>query len=138
MRGLAAVLLLSLPAFAFPAAPAAPWISGFWYGQGQPNDRSEMWIAHMGADGSFHAQFRACRKGKAADVTNDGHWSLNGDMETIQIQTVGGQFFPRTDYYAILAHDGKSQTYRYLATGFTYTSKRVDAKFQMPACDLVS
>jgi hypothetical protein len=97
-----------------------------------------MWIAHMGADGAFHAQFRACRKGKAADTVNDGRWSLNGDVETIQIQTVDGQFSPRTDYYAILGHDGKSQTYRYLATGFVYTSKRVDAKFQMPACDLVS
>ena len=133
MRLLAAVLALSLPAQA-----AAPWITGIWFGQGQPNDKSEMWIARMGADGSFHAQFRACRKGKATDVINDGRWSLNGDMETIQIQTVNGQFFPRTDYYAILGHDNKSQTYRYLATGFVYQSKRVDAKFQMPGCDLVS
>ena len=138
MRVLAAVLALSLPAIALPVQLPSPWIAGFWFGQGQPNDRSEMWIAHMGADGGFHAQFRACRKGKATDVTTDGHWSLNGDMETIQIQTVGGQFAPRTDYYAVLSHDGKSQTYRYLATGFVYTSKRVDAKFQMPACDLVS
>jgi len=138
MRVLLAVMALSLPAVALPVQSPSSWIAGFWYGQGQPNDRSEMWIAHMGADGSFHAQFRACRKGKASDTTNDGNWRLNGDMETIQIQTVGGQFFPRTDYYAILAHDGKSQSYRYLATGFVYTSRRVDAKFQMPACDLVS
>jgi hypothetical protein len=138
MRRLAAALLLmTLPALALPVQSPS-WIAGFWFGQGQPNDKSEMWIAHMGADGSFHAQFRACRKGKASDTTNDGNWRLNGDMETIQIQTVGGQYFPRTDYYAILSHDGKSQSYRYLATGFVYTSKRVDAKFQMPACDLVS
>lgn len=133
MRWPAALLLLSLP-----VAAAPPWIAGVWFGQGQPNDKSEMWIARMGADGSFHAQFRACRKGKATDVVNDGHWSLNGDQETIQIQTVNGAFFPRTDYYAILTRDGKSQTYRYLATGFVYTSRRVDAKFQMPGCDLVS
>lgn len=136
MRTIAALLALSL--LALPVQAASPWIRGFWFGQGQPNDKSEMWIAHMGADGSFHAQFRACRKGKATDTVNDGRWSLNGDVETIQIQTVDGQFAPRTDYYAILAHDGKSQTYRYLATGFVYASKRVDAKFQMPGCDLVS
>ena len=92
----------------------------------------------MGADGSFHAQFRACRKGKASDATNDGLWRLNGAMEIIQIQLVNGQFSPRTDYYEILGHDAKSQTYKYLATGFTYKSMRVDAKFRMPGCDLVS
>ena len=134
MRRLAAALML----LAAPVQAASPWITGIWFGQGQPYDKSEMWIARMGADGSFHAQFRTCRKGKATDVINDGTWALNGDLETIQIQTVNGQFFPRSDQYQVLSHDGKSQTYRYLATGFTYTSKRVDAKFQMPACDLVS
>jgi hypothetical protein len=138
MRAVAVLLALSLPALALPFPASQAWITGFWFGQGQPNDKSEMWIAHMSADGAFHAQFRGCHKGKGTDTVNDGRWSLNGDVETIQIQTVGGQFSPRTDYYAILTHDGKSQTYRYLATGFVYTSKRVDAKFQMPGCDLVS
>ena len=136
MRVLAALMLLTLQAAALPAKPT--WIVGTWFGQGQPNDRSEMWIARMGADGSFHAQFRACRKGKATDAINDGTWSIAGDLETIQVQLANGQFLPRTDMYQILAHDQKSQTYKYLATGFVYKSGRVDAKFQMPPCDLVS
>jgi hypothetical protein len=133
MRWLAAVLLLTLPANAAP-----PWITGIWFGQGQPYDKSEMWIARMGADGSFHALFRACRKGKATDAVNDGTWSLNGNTEIIQIQTANGQFAPRTDYYEIQGHDARTQTYKYLATGFVYKSTRVDANFKMPACDLVS
>src|SRR5471032_1887285 len=68
MRWLAVMLM----AMALSAQAGAPWIVGTWYGQGQPYDRSEMWIAQMGADGSFHARFRACRKGKATDATNDG------------------------------------------------------------------
>jgi hypothetical protein len=134
MRRLAAMLM----AIVLPAQAGAPWIVGTWYGQGQPYDRSEMWIAQMGADGSFHARFRACRKGKATDATNDGTWRLDGDMETIQVQLANGQFMPRTDLYQILAHDGKNQTYKYLATGFIYKSVRVDAKYPMPPCDLVS
>jgi hypothetical protein len=136
MRWAAALLLTALPAMALPAQ--TQWMVGTWFGQGQPNDRSEMWIARMGNDGSFHAQFRACRKGKATDGTNDGTWSISGDMETIQVQLANKQFAPRTDYYQVLGHDAKSQTYKYLATGFTYRSTRVDAKYQMPPCDLVS
>lgn len=138
MRLVLALVLMTLPALAAPPAKSNAWMIGTWFGQGQPGDKSEMWIARMSADGSFHAQFRACRKGKAFDSSNDGSWSIMGDQETIQIQMVDGQFFPRTDYYQILGHDAKSQTYKYLATGFTYKSLRVDARFPMPACDLTS
>ena len=131
-------LLLILTLTTVPALAAPSYMIGTWFGTGQPNDRSSMYVDRMRPNGSWRGEYRTCVKGKAEDLVQQGSWSLNGDMETIQIQTVGGQFFPRTDYYAILAHDGKSQSYRYLATGFTYTSKRVDAKFQMPACDLVS
>ena len=39
--------------------------------------------------------------------------------------------------YKILSHDGKSQTYS-LPSGFVFRSKRVDGKFVMPPCELVS
>ena len=39
--------------------------------------------------------------------------------------------------YKILSHDGKSQSYS-LPSGFVFRSKRVDGKFVMPPCELVS
>ena len=92
-----AALLLALSAL--PASAAAPaWIAGSWFGQGEPGDKSEMWLAHMGADGSFRAQFRACRQGKAYDSSfQTGSWSLDGDTETIHIASLDGRPFDRTD-----------------------------------------
>ncbi len=135
-KALLVVLLLA----ASPALAAPPWIAGRWFGTGQPNDKSEMWLEEGGADGSFHVLFRACRQGKASDATNDGHWELNGNAETITVDTVNGGKIapPRIDHYTILSHDAAKQVYRYDPTGFVYTSHRVDAKFQMPSCDLVS
>ena len=37
-----------------------------------------MWLAEAYADGRFHVLFRACRRGKATDMTNDGTWTING------------------------------------------------------------
>lgn len=134
----AALLLLLI---ASPAAAAGPndWMAGRWFGTGQPNDKSEMWLAQAFADGRFHVQFRACRQGKAYDKTNDGTWSLAGAAETISIDTVDGtRLLPRQDHYTILSHDKARQVYRYEGTGFVYTSHKVDAKFAMPDCDLTS
>jgi hypothetical protein len=117
---------------------AAPFLVGTWFGTGQPNDKSEMWIAQMLPNGDFRAQFRACIKGQALDQTNTGTWVLQGDIETISIITIDDQFWPRTDVYKILSHDSQRQTYRYLKTGFVYNSKRVDDKFQMPSCETIS
>lgn len=131
-------ILLAVLLVATPAA-AAPWLVGAWYGQGQPYDKSEMWLAQMLPDGEFRAQFRACIKGKAHDSFDIGSWSLNGDMETIRVVQVNGMAIaPRTDLYKVLAQDGKRQTYRYLGTGFVYHSSRVAPGFQLPDCDLVS
>ena len=128
------LLLLALPASAAPQS----WMVGTWFGSGQPNDKSEMFIAHMLPNGDFAAQFRACVKGKAHDTVNTGNWSLTGDLETITISTVNGQFFPRTDVYKILSHTDRKQTYRYEPTGFVYTSSRVKDNFQMPDCETIS
>jgi hypothetical protein len=134
VRPAALVLLLALGA---PPGPA-PFPVGTWFGQGQPHDRSEMWVARMAAGGGFWVQFRACRKGKSADQFETGRWSLQGGLETIAIATVNGQPQPRQDRYEILHQDGRSQTYRYLRTGFVFTSHRVPDGYKMPRCDLVS
>ena len=73
VRGLAVLLLLpcllSLPAHAFEH-PA--FLTGHWFGLGEPHDRSEMWLAHTGAKGDFSVQFRTCRKGHATDLFQKG------------------------------------------------------------------
>jgi hypothetical protein len=132
--GIAAVLLLDLTV----PASAAPFLVGTWFGTGQPNDKSEMWVAHMLPNGDFRAEFRACIKGQAFDANQTGRWSLAGDMETITLITANGQPYTRTDTYKILFQDGKHQTYRYLKTGFVYNSARVDDKFEMPSCESIS
>lgn len=132
LRPLAALLVLA-------AAPApAPWLVGDWFGQGQPYDRSEMWLAHMKPNGEIQVQFRTCAKGKALDKYEGGWWSLSGNTETIRIVTVNGLIYPRTDTYTILTQNGRKQVYRYQRTGFVYTSSRVDGAFEMPSCEAVS
>ena len=117
---------------------AAPFLIGSWFGTGQPDDKATMWIAHMGADGGFAAQFRDCIKGQPFDEVETGRWRLDGDTETISVQTVNGAALSQEDTYKILSHDGQSQVYRYLRDGFVFTSHRVDDKFEMPSCDAIS
>ena len=119
-------------------ALAAPFLIGTWFGTGQPDDKAAMWIAHMGANGAFAAQFRSCVKGKEMNEVETGRWRLEGDTETINIQTVNGQPWTREDVYKILSHDNQKQVYRYLRDGFVFTSHRVDAKFEMPSCEAIS
>jgi hypothetical protein len=135
MRG-ALVLFLSL--LAFPAQSAPSWLAGIWFGQGQPNDKSEMWLARMAPNGDFRVQFRRCRGNKAVDTIETGRWALIGNLETITINTVDGQFSPRQDTYTMLSHTGSKQTYRLDRTGFVYTSSRVSESFKMPDCGLTS
>jgi hypothetical protein len=130
-------VLAVLLALAAPAA-AAPFPVGAWFGQGQPHDKSEMWIARMLANGDFRVQFRTCRKGKAADQFEIGRWVLKDGLETIDIALVNGRPLPRRDQYRILRQDGRVQSYRYLRTGFVFTSRRVADDYPMPRCDLVS
>jgi hypothetical protein len=129
--------LLLLVALAAPAA-VAPFPVGTWFGQGQPHDKGEMWVARMLPDGVFRVQFRTCRKGKATDQFEAGRWTLKDGLETIDIATVNGLPLPRTDQYRILSQDGRVQSYRYLRTGFVFTSHRVADDYPMPRCDLVS
>ena len=139
-RVLLVLLLVAGPVAAAPNdGKPNSWMTGLWFGSGQPNDKSEMWLAQAFADGRFHVLFRACRQGKAFDKTNDGVWKLEGATETISIDTVDGdKVMPRSDTYTMLSHTSSKQVYRYEGTGFVYTSRKVEAKFAMPACDLTS
>ena len=117
---------------------AAPFLVGAWFGQGQPDNKGEMWLARNAPDGSFQVQFRSCTKGHALDQVETGRWSLNGDREILQVLTVNGAPLTQTELYKVLSHDGAKQVYRYEVTGFVYTSHRVDDKFELPSCETIS
>jgi hypothetical protein len=131
------ILYLAFLATATPAV-AASYVAGTWYGQGQPFDKSAMWLERFSADGEFHGLYRQCVKGKAQDSSQAGWWSLDGDIETLKISTTNGVFNPRTDIYKTLAHDAQTWSYRYQADGYVYNARRVDDKFQMPSCETIS
>jgi hypothetical protein len=130
-------LVLALALLVSPAN-AASFMVGAWFGHGQPDDKGAMYIDRMRPDGSWRGEYRTCIKGKASDQVQEGRWSLAGDIVLLQVETVNGQFAPRTDYYKMLAHDAKSQKYVSDSWHFTYTPQRVADNFQMPSCELIS
>jgi hypothetical protein len=133
---LAALALLALTA---PAAAAEhpAFLTGYWFGQGEPNDRSEMWLGHAAANGEFKVQFRTCRKGQASDLFQQGTWWFQDGVETVQITLAGGAIVFDETPYQMLFHDGNHQTYA-MPSGFVFKSSRVDANFRMPPCELTS
>jgi hypothetical protein len=135
MRGVAALLLVSLIA---PAGAAPSAMVGSWFGHGQPDDKSAMYIDRMRADGSWRGEYRTCIKGKPRDQVQTGRWSLAGDVITLSVQQVDGQPFARTDLYRMLSHDAQNQVYVVMFSKFRYTPRRMADDFKMPGCDLVS
>jgi hypothetical protein len=136
MRRFASALLLVLliaPAWAAPST-----MVGSWFGHGQPDDKSAMYIDRMRADGSWRGEYRTCVKGKPRDQVQTGRWSLAGDVITLSVQQVDGQPFARTDLYRMLSHDAQNQVYVVMFSNFRYTPRRMADDFKMPGCDLVS
>jgi hypothetical protein len=133
-RWLIAAFLLS----AAHANAAPSYMVGTWFGHGQPDDKSAMYIDRMRADGTWRGEYRVCLKGKPRDQIQEGRWKLDGDILTLGVETVGGQFWPRTDTYKILEHSAKTQKYLSLGYKFVYTPQRVADDFKMPSCDLTS
>ena len=135
----ASLLLAASPALAQkPKSMTERW-AGSWFGTGQPNDRSQMYIDHFNPDGSFRNQHRQCALGKVAyEVSESGRWRIAGDRLTIDIATVDNRPEPRTDIYRIKSVDERMQNYVYLPTNFEYRARKVSAGFKMPPCDLSS
>src|ERR1700759_4857043 len=80
VRGVVLVLFLA----ALPAA-AAPSLAGTWFGQGEPFDKSEMYLDHFLPNGEIHSQFRTCNKGKSVDNFEEGNWGVSGTIRTIKV-----------------------------------------------------
>ena len=135
MRWLFASLILTL---ATPAS-AASYMVGTWFGHGQPQDKDSMYIDRMRADGSWRGEYRTCSRGKAIDdQVQEGHWSLQGDMLSLRVETVNGVRAPRTDLYKMLAHTGTTQKYLSMGWNYPYTPDRMPDDFKMPSCQLTS
>ena len=117
---------------------AAPSLVGLWFGQGQPGDKQSMYLDRLTADGKIHSRFRDCRGGKAIDSSEEGTWSLTGSTLTIQVELHNGQFMPRTDVYRLDFANPKDFKISYLPLNFPYDERRVDERFEMPPCQLVS
>ena len=132
MRWLLASLIVIL-ALAAPAS-AASYMVGTWFGHGQPQDKESMYIDRMRADGSWRGEYRTCIKGKALDEIQEGHWTLQGDMLSLRVDTVNGMRETRTDLYRMLGHTATSQKYLSLGYNYPYTPTREPDDFKMPSC----
>jgi hypothetical protein len=139
LRAAVLLVLIAAPAAAtqHPSLQYPSFLAGRWFGQGEPHDKSEMWLALASPDGDFAVQFRACRKGRASDLFQKGKWWFQDGIEYVQITWSSGQVVFDETPYKILSHDGNHQTYSMLS-GFVFRSSRVDGNFHMPECDLVS
>jgi hypothetical protein len=139
MQRVIGVLLCLAASSAFVAPSlAAPSLAGTWFGQGQPGDKASMYLDHFTADGHLHSKFRDCRGGKATDSEEDGTWSISGNLLTIQVNFHNGGLAPRTDVYSLDAATAKAFRITFLLLKFPYDERRVDDKFEMPGCQLVS
>jgi hypothetical protein len=132
MRSLICLFLMVSP------ARAAPFLAGIWFGQGQPDNKESMYLDHLLSNGQIHSQFRTCIKGKAYDSTEDGTWSVWGNILTIQVARHDGIPMPRTDSYRLTSVTARQFKDVYLPFNFPYDERRVDDKFTMPSCQLVS
>jgi hypothetical protein len=119
-------------------AGAAPSLVGTWFGQGQPDSKQSMYLDHFLANGQIHSQFRDCIKGKAYDSAEDGTWSVAGDILTVRVTLHDGVPAPRTDYYRITSVTAKQLKHVYVLLNFPYDEHRVDDRFTLPSCELVS
>ncbi|HKU53872.1 MAG TPA: hypothetical protein VJP60_00795 [Rhizomicrobium sp.] len=135
MRRLAVGLICNL--VILPAS-AAPSLVGIWFGQGQPGDKQSMYLDHFLGNGELHSQFRDCRNGKPYDSTEDGTWSVKGDILTVNVARHDGMPAPRTDVYRLTSVTAKRFRDVYLPLNFPFDERRVDEKFVMPDCQLVS
>jgi len=124
------------------SADAAPPLVGTWFGYGQPDSKDSMYLDHFLANGELHSQFRDCVKGKAFDSTEDGTWSVKGDILTIKIErhngVADGMAAPRTDAYRLTSVTAQRFKDVYIPLNFPFDEMRVADDFKMPSCQLVS
>ncbi len=120
------------------SAMAAPSLVGTWFGQGEPQDRQEMYLDHFLPNGEIHSQFRTCVKGKPTDSSEDGTWAVSGTTLTIRVARHNGLPAPRVDVYRLDLVTPQRFKETFLALNFPFDERRVPDDFKMPGCELVS
>jgi hypothetical protein len=121
------------------AASAAPSLVGTWFGYGQPDSKDSMYLDHFLANGELHSQFRDCFKGVVLDdSTEDGTWSVKGDILTVKIERHNGKPAPRTDTYRLTSVTADRFKDVYVPLNFPFDEMRVADNFKMPGCELTS
>ncbi len=144
MRLAAAFLVAGLTLIAAHARAAD--ILGSWYGEGEPDDVNQVWLARAFADGSMKITFRACH-GLVPNIVNvEGRWKLTGTRMEIFMERANGQPVQVHDSYEILSNNGRTLRYKLTQSatapasfiGYVFTSNKVTDDFQVPGCGIVS
>lgn len=124
---------------------AADPMIGTWYGEGEPGDAGEVWLAHVLPDGTFKVTFRMCRP-ESRLLIDEGTWKVTGQQMIIAYDHGDGQPIHGRDVYQILSSDGHRMQYKLTQSdsapaasiGFVFNSTKVPDDFKIPGCDFIS
>lgn len=108
---------------------------GRWFGQDtlQKPGYLTQWIGRYNADGSFVINYRSFLQCALMTRTQqEGRWSLDGSMQTNQIERADSRPSSGVGRYEMLEVTPDIRRYRSLRTQLTYEAKRVDETFQLP------
>jgi hypothetical protein len=64
---------------------------GSWYGEGQPDDKDQVWLSRHEGNGKFSIVSRKCNNGVAADNAEEGTWSYKSGLLEIVTTLVDGK-----------------------------------------------
>ena len=144
MRTRPVLIAASLMLFAAHAM-AAESIIGTWFGEGEPGNPNDVWLARVSPDGTFKVTFRMCRPSSTL-LIDEGTWKVTGQQMEIIYTTANSHAVHDRDLYQILSNDGHRMQYKLTQSeaapassiGFVFTSNKVADDFQIPGCDFVS
>jgi hypothetical protein len=137
-------------AASFPPGPACAnkpaSIVGFWFGRGEPQDKNEVWLDRVNADGTWVSQFETCHGKLAEHHVQGGTWRMDNGIERDFGKVFDGHPTRFEFDYATVSNDGRTWSYRLSATnpthpeaiGYLFTARRVGADFRLPGCLQIS
>jgi hypothetical protein len=142
----AAVAVLGLAAVT-PASSAAPSpIVGIWFGRGEPQDKTEVWLDRINADGTWSSEFETCTGKILHHHVESGIWRMDNGLERDFGQVSDGHPTHFEFDYTTVSNNGQSWSYRLAATdpfyadaiGYVFNARRVNADFRLPGCLQIS
>ncbi len=121
-------------------------IVGIWFGRGEPEDKNEVWLDHVNADGTWMSEFETCRGKIAQHHVESGTWRMDNGVERDFGQVSDGHPVHFEFDYATVSNNGEIWSYRLAATdpqypdavGYVFTARRVGADFRLPGCLQIS